>query len=231
MVILEGFMEENVFKKLRLEKNSNDMKDYTQKELSKDLGIAAAKICELEKGRKPSLTELQAYHQHFNAPYEYLLGENNSRYYENMALSEELGLTGESIEHLKKLYKRFCRYPYNSSERKTPEGRQLRAINYLLERWNFILDDIAFYLDSAACDADYIQIQYLPLKYFDENDEPNSKKRYEINGFNCNIEDQDYKQFCEIYLQKINYELRKRWTLLHDEYIKEISTNRTPDTN
>ena len=83
----------------------------------------------------------------------------------------------------------------------------------------------------ATCDADYIQIQYLPLKYLNENDDPDSKKRYDINGFNCSIEHQDYKQFCEIYLQKINYELRERWTLLHDEYIKEVSTNKAPDTD
>lgn len=96
-------MEDNIFKKLRLEKNSEDMKDYTQKELSKDLGIAAAKICELEKGRKPSLTELQAYHKHFNAPYEYLLGENKSRHYENMAISEEMGLSSEAINRIKEI--------------------------------------------------------------------------------------------------------------------------------
>lgn len=96
-------MEENVFKMLRLEKNLDDMKDYTQKELSKDLGIAAAKICELEKGRKPSLTELQAYHKHFNAPYEYLLGENESRHYENMKVSREIGLNSEAIETIKRI--------------------------------------------------------------------------------------------------------------------------------
>lgn len=223
---------DNVFKKLRMEKNPNEMEDYKIKDLSKDIGIAAPKISELETGkRNASLSELKAYHKHFNVPYEYLLGESKSRYYENMALSEELGLTGESIEHLKKLYKGFKHYSSNSSERKTPEGRRLRAINYLLERWSFVLDDIAFYLDSATCDADYIQIQYLPLKYLNENDAPDNKKRYDINGFNCSIEHQDYKQFCEIYLQKINYELRERWTLLHDEYIKEVSTNKAPDTD
>lgn len=96
-------MEENVFKKLRFEKNSDDMKDYTQKKLSKDLGIAAAKICELEKGRKPSLTELQAYHKHFNTPYEYLLGESKSRHYQNMTVTKEIGLSSEAIEKIKKI--------------------------------------------------------------------------------------------------------------------------------
>lgn len=223
---------DNVFRKLRREKNLNEMEDYKIKNLSKDLGIAAPKISELENGRRnASLSELQAYHKHFNVPYEYLLGESQSRYYENMALSEELGLTGESIQHLKALYKMFNSYSYNSKDRKTPEGRQLRTINYLLEEWNHLLMDIGFYLDSAACDADYIQIQYLPLKYISIEEDPMNPKRFEINGFNCNIEDQDYEQFCEIYLQRINCELRKRWKILHDEYVKENNSKKAPNTD
>lgn len=64
---------DNVFKKLRMEKNPNEMEDYKIKDLSKDIGIAAPKISELETGkRNASLSELKAYHKHFNVPYEYL---------------------------------------------------------------------------------------------------------------------------------------------------------------
>ena len=97
-------MEENRFKKLRMELNPNDMEEYKAKDLSKDLGIAAPKISELEHGRAASLSELQAYHKFFNVPYEYLLGENDSRYYEHMTQSDELGLSGQSLEILKRAY-------------------------------------------------------------------------------------------------------------------------------
>lgn len=97
-------MEDNmstVFKELRMSKNQNLMEDYKIIQLSKDLGIAAPKISELENGkRKASLTELKAYHEHFNVPYEYLLGENESPYYEYMVASKEIGLNGDSLKIL-----------------------------------------------------------------------------------------------------------------------------------
>ena len=102
---------ENRFKKLRMELNPNDMEEYKAKDLSKDLGIAAPKISELEHGRTASLSELQAYHKFFNVPYEYLLGENDSRHYENMTASGEIGLNSEAIETIKKIsYKRKTNY-------------------------------------------------------------------------------------------------------------------------
>ena len=95
---------ENVFKKLRVEKNPSEMEDFKGKDLAKELGIAAPKISELENGkRKASLSELQAYHNYFNVPYEYLLGESKSRHYENMVVSDEIGLSSESIETIKKI--------------------------------------------------------------------------------------------------------------------------------
>lgn len=95
---------ENVFKKLRMEKKPSEMEDFKGKDLAKELGIAAPKISELENGkRKASLSELQAYHNYFNVPYEYLLGESKSRHYENMVVSDEIGLSSESIETIKKI--------------------------------------------------------------------------------------------------------------------------------
>lgn len=154
-----------------MELNPNDMEEYKAKDLSKNLGIAAPKISELEHGRAVSLSELQAYHKYFNVPYEYLLGESNSRYYENMALSEELGLTGESIEHLKRTNKLFNSYTYNSSDRRTPEGTELRAINFLLETSRSTLFEIGMYLDSAMDDADCVQLQYVKFNYSDNGDD------------------------------------------------------------
>lgn len=95
---------DNVFRKLRMSKNPSDMEDYKVKELASDLGIAAPKISELENGRRnASLSELQAYHNHFHVPYEYLLGENESPYYEYMVTSKKLGLSGDAIKTIQKL--------------------------------------------------------------------------------------------------------------------------------
>lgn len=225
---------DNVFRKLRKEKNPNQMEDYKIKDLSKDLGIAAPKISELENGkRSASLSELQAYHKHFNVPYEYLLGESESRYYSNMALSSELGLTGDSIEFLKQTFRLFNGYKHNSSDRVTPEGRTLRTINFLLERWNPVLRLIGQYLDSANSDADSVQIQYVPFKNtsVDCDDPDFIKQRFGVNGFNCEVENQEYEIFCEMYLREINDALRNKWKIIHANYKKEHATKKAPDTN
>ena len=95
----------NVFKSLRMTKNPSEFEDYKIKQLSLDLGISAPKISELEHGRKASLTELQAYHNYFKVPYEYLLGEVDSPHYEYMVASKDLGLNGESLKTLRTLTK------------------------------------------------------------------------------------------------------------------------------
>lgn len=94
---------DNVFKTLRMKKNPNEMEDYKIKDLAADLGIAAPKISELEHGRNASLSELQKYHNYFHVPYEYLLGENESPYYEYMIASKELGLSGDAIKAIQNL--------------------------------------------------------------------------------------------------------------------------------
>lgn len=94
-------MSTNPFRELRKEKNPSLMEDYKAKDLAKDLGIPAPKISEPENNKRDaSLTELKAYHKYFNVPYEYLLKENNSRYYEYMQLSTDIGLSGTAIKTL-----------------------------------------------------------------------------------------------------------------------------------
>lgn len=115
---------ENRFKKLRMEKNPNEMEDYKIKDLSGKLGIAAPKISELEHGRRASLTELQAYHHYFNVPYEYLLGEKDSRYYECMVASSDLGLSGEAIKEIQRI---------------TQNKTLARIINQIIEKYLYVL--------------------------------------------------------------------------------------------
>lgn len=219
-------MNQNRFKKLRMEKNPSIMEDFKTKDLAKEIGIAAPKISELENNRRtPSLSELKAYHEYFNVPYEYLLGENNSRYYENMTLSDELGLTGDSIQHLKQIYKRLKHDPDESKDKKSPEGRSLRTINYLLEEHNPVLRNIGLYLDSALNDVDMIQMQYVPMKFLDDSIDIN------ITGFNCEIKEMDYELFCENYIQEIVGELRKQWKIIHTNYQKQKAKEKNLDAD
>ena len=111
---------DNVFRKLRMTKNPSDMEDYKVKDLSTDLGIAAPKISELEHGRNASLSELQKYHDYFHVPYEYLLGENESPYYEYMVASKELGLSGNAIKVIHEL---------------TQNETYARLLNILIEKY------------------------------------------------------------------------------------------------
>lgn len=98
--------QENPFKALRESKNPNEMEDYKAKDLAKDLGISTSRISDLETGeRKPTLSQLKKYHDYFKVPYEYLLGENPSQYYEYMVASKELGLSGKAIKIIKELTK------------------------------------------------------------------------------------------------------------------------------
>ena len=97
------YKEENIFRKLRHELDT-DEKDCSQIDLSKLLLISPKRISVIETsppGKTPSITEMQAYHRVFNVPYEYMLGESNSRYYENQIISSELGLSDEAIKQLK----------------------------------------------------------------------------------------------------------------------------------
>lgn len=96
-------MEINIFRELR-SRYDTDEKEFSAKELSKKIGLSPKVISVLENseknGHEPTLTELKAYHKEFNVPYEYLLGETNSSFYENQTINKELGLSDKSIEIL-----------------------------------------------------------------------------------------------------------------------------------
>ncbi|MEF2877348.1 MAG: helix-turn-helix transcriptional regulator [Blautia sp.] len=137
-------MEDNRFKKLRMEKNPNEMEDFKVKELAKELGIAAPKISELENNRRrASLSELQAYHKYFNVPYEYLLGENNSRYYENMVTSKELGLSGEAIKTIQEL---------------TQNKTYARLLNIIIEKY---ISALLFEVSNGTAYMDLFNTRYI----------------------------------------------------------------------
>lgn len=216
-------MEKNRFKKLRMEKNPNEMEDFKIKDLAKEIRIAAPKISELENDRrKASLSELQAYHRYFNVPYEYLLGENDSRYYENMAQSDELGLSGQSLEILKCAYKRFKgiegKTLNTQPQDRDPDGILLRTVNYMIEDKQ-LLYEIGNYLESAQRVMYAVQVQYVGINIPDYSSD---QQRTElIKRGKCELFHETYEEFCDTYLSSIIKKLRRYWKQIHESYEKE----------
>lgn len=89
----------NRFVFLREQYGMKNQKSYLQKEFAPLLGIAPAKISELEKGKRdPSLNEAIAYNRLTGASLEYLLGIDTEA-------NKRLGLTQKSTNNLAQLYK------------------------------------------------------------------------------------------------------------------------------
>ncbi len=87
--------------------------------------------------------------------------------------------------------------------------------------------EIGKYLDSALHDIDYVQLQYVSIKYPDSDGKLAAKR---MKTGQCDIEHQDYSEFCEVYLRNAEKRLRDWWKRLHDNYLKE-HPRKTPDTN
>lgn len=120
-------------------------KPCTQDMLSKQIHIQKPQISELENGKRlPSINELKAYSRFFNVPMEYLLGESNSKCYENIFLNNTFGLTDGSIEQIKKFYE------WSTSDFKNEQYSPIAVLNYILSYKNgklgFLLAAIIEYL-------------------------------------------------------------------------------------
>lgn len=106
-------MTRNIFERLRMEKTERPAvergvgkkvdisKWLTQTELAKKLNISQQTVAKAESGEEPSLNTIKAYHNHFNVPYNTLLGESDSLLEENVKINQELGLSDESIAVIK----------------------------------------------------------------------------------------------------------------------------------
>ena len=89
------------FRALRAELDTME-KDCTQDMLSKQIYIQKPQISELENGKRlPSINELKAYSKFFNVPMEYFIGESDSRYYNNITTTKDLGLSDDVVNALK----------------------------------------------------------------------------------------------------------------------------------
>lgn len=89
-----------IYKLLRESIIDENGKPLGVNKLAKKLNIASSRISELENGkREMSLTELKAYHDFFDASFEYLLGETEfkSSNMIEVSISERTGLSEEAI--------------------------------------------------------------------------------------------------------------------------------------
>ncbi len=122
----------NKFYQLRHELYNDETKrEYPIKKLSKEIGIAAPKISELELDtRNATLTELIAYNKRFNVPIDYLLGITDSRTYESTGISFATGLSDRSIQVLKE-WNKLKKTPINGIN--GYGSTDIDALNLLLE--------------------------------------------------------------------------------------------------
>lgn len=105
-------MEDNIFKRLRLERTEETVmrgkgktlehkRPYSGTKLSEELHISQTTLDNVENGKSLSLGVLEAYHNYFNIPYSTLLGETSIENLENFNVNMELGLTDASIATIK----------------------------------------------------------------------------------------------------------------------------------
>gem|GEM_PF-7132565 len=92
--------EENVFRKLRHEYDT-EMKDFTATQLAQMIGLSKRVISQVEHDGNASLSTLEAYHNFFKVPFEYLLGyKGSTRHCKNMSIGKATGLSDKAIENL-----------------------------------------------------------------------------------------------------------------------------------
>lgn len=80
------------------------MVDYnaSQQAVADAVGVSRQAVAQWKEGKTiPDMNNFQKLAAYFQVPYEYLLGDTESRTQENVALSDSLGLSDEAIDHLR----------------------------------------------------------------------------------------------------------------------------------
>lgn len=98
-----------IFQQLREKENDKRLEQgkpkLTMEMLADEFGVIKTTISNYENGTtKPSYEALKSYHQHFNIPYETLMGEGGgAEKKEHIMVCDELGLSSEAIDTIKAL--------------------------------------------------------------------------------------------------------------------------------
>ena len=127
-------------------------RDVNQQEIADFIGVKRQTIAQWKDGKTvPDIYNFQRLVEFFNLPYEYLLGDTDSRAKENIDIANNLGLSDEAIETLKN-------WVQESIERIDDKGIKCSDImTYLLSNEDFVslVEYIKKSIDEEISDLDY----------------------------------------------------------------------------
>ena len=104
LVFKEIIMDNNVFKELREKKTKGKWEEpISQTALAKQMGIKQQTVSNAENGNNISYKTVKKYHEYFGVPYKTLFGESFAFEEENVDISNELRLSDEAINNIRKL--------------------------------------------------------------------------------------------------------------------------------
>lgn len=193
-------MEDNIFKRLRLEhtrktvmqgegKTIPVIKPLTATELSKKMHMGQNTVSYAEKGVIKSLSTYIAYHDYFKVPYSTLFGETETMNINNLAINNELGLSDDSIKTIKKL---------------SPTSRSM--LNVLLSKQQ----------DTDLFLSDFAELIFCMYTYLNNSETMKSDTEYqELKRLTLN-------RF-EKYMKTISFKDLKQLLISLDEYNQTIS--------
>jgi len=120
-------------------------KEENQRKFAESIGIAKERISELEKGdRQPSLYHILAYRDYFLENYgmeissDYFYGFTDIKENKNASFADDIGLSEESINTLKKVKKNW-------------DSKEREALNYVMKDSDLFLDFLkwlSIYMDN-----------------------------------------------------------------------------------
>jgi len=127
-------------------------REINQQEIADFVGVKRQTIAQWKDGKTvPDIYNFQKLVEFFDIPYEYLLGDTDSRTKENIDMSNTLGLSDEAIKTLKN-------WVTESIERIDNKGIECSdIITYLLSSENFVslIEYIKKSIDENLNDLDY----------------------------------------------------------------------------
>jgi transcriptional regulator with XRE-family HTH domain len=127
-------------------------RDINQQEIADFIGVKRQTVAQWKDGKTvPDIYNFQKLIEFFDIPYEYLLGDTDSRVKENIDIANALGLSDEAIETLKNWVK-------ENIEHVDDKGIKCSGIiTYLLSNEDFILliEYIKKSIDEEISDLDY----------------------------------------------------------------------------
>jgi len=168
-------MEDNIFKRLRLERTQKIVmqgegrkipvpKPLSGTELADKMNIHQTTVSNAENGIFKSLSTYIAYHDYFHVPYSTLFGETDIMDINNLTVNKELGLSDDSITTIKNLS------PIARSMLNVLLSKQHNTDNFFNTLAEYIFSMYMYLNDSETSknDESYQQLRKLALHSFED---------------------------------------------------------------